>query len=344
MMDDLRAGKLKAGRQGDEQSGLDTGLAALEGLGFAEIFSFTDEKTEARSASELESSDIPIWMKEAESRSMESSETTRFLRERGYKAEEAESVLDSTTSSLDALAKLWRLAAGLDSIPTSVTTDEVREMQKEESEVLRAIFGLDDEGVHFSEDESKFDAILPITSFDPPKRYGLPSLLLLEIYVDNGIAPVYPNEPPVLAVTGGGLPEAQLRELTSRLRTRAVELSQEESGEPQIFNLVGFLGEVVDEIVEAETKELEAQKKKQAEEAAAARRKELEEERSQQDSDSALPQGAKFSTEAERQAYAKAIIAGTGHSVPAAQKKDSSKGTHFKTGVSDQKLIEDLFG
>jgi hypothetical protein len=71
-------------------------------------------------------------------------------------------------------------------------------------------------------------------------------------------------------------------------------LSVEEPGEPQIFNLVAFLGEVADEIVKAETAELDAQarlKKKQAQEAA--RRNESEVEKRQQDD--VFLQGTKFS-------------------------------------------------
>jgi hypothetical protein len=345
--DDLRGAKLKAGRQGDALSGIDTGLAALEGLAFGEesiSYVGPDDNMESRPASDMESNNNPIWMNEAESRSLESSETIQFLRARGYTAEEASSVADSATSSVDALAQLWRLAAGVDASPAAENPDEeIQEAQNEESEVLRAIFGEDDEGVQFSDDESKFDAILPVTSYEPPQRYGLPPPLLLEIYVDNGISPAYPKEPPVLALTGGGLPQVWLRELTSRLRTRAVELSVEEPGEPQIFNLVGFLGEVVDEIVKAETAELDAQarlKKKQAQEAA--RRNESEAEKRQQDD--VFLQGTKFSTEAERRAYAKAMIEGAGHSAPTQPKAAPSQPTHFKTGVSDKSLIEDLFG
>lgn len=93
---------------------------------------------------------------------------------------------------------------------------------------------------------------------------------MLEVYVDNNIAPMYPNEPPVLALVGGGFSEDRLKQLTDRVKAEAAEKAAEEPGEPQIFNLLTFVGEAAEQIVEEETAELEAAKKKRLEEQKAA--------------------------------------------------------------------------
>merc|ERR1712070_93900 len=99
---------------------------------------------------------------------------------------------------------------------------------------------------------------------------------MLEVYVDNGIASMYPNEPPVLALVGGGFSEEHLRELTDRVKAEAAEKVADEPGEPQIFNLLTFVVEAADQIVEDETAELEAAKKKRLEEQRAAATKQRE--------------------------------------------------------------------
>jgi hypothetical protein len=355
---DLQTEKHKIGRQGDKESGLDTGLAALEGLSLKSDPVHLTDPSDRMKPSQVDSnntdddSDNPIWMKESTSRMEESSETIRFLRARGYTAQEAAEVLDQSKSPVDALGKLWRSAYQKVVVVASSegegSSDEVLELRQEETEVLRAIFGEDEEGVLFDsdpEDEStlnKFDAILPITSYEPPERYELPPPLLLEIYVDNGIAPMYPHEPPVLALVGGGLPEAWLKELTRRLQLSAIERCQEEPGEPQIFTLVGYVGEEVENVIAAEADALEERRKKQHEEARAAAEAERKETAAKKHGP---PPKVTYKTEAERRAYAKDVVA-AGGGIPTASsgKKPAIGKEHYKTGVSNQSLVEDLFG
>eukprot|EP00934_Nitzschia_sp_Nitz4_P007647 Nitzschia sp. Nitz4//scaffold1_size375055//179875//181515//NITZ4_000272-RA/size375055-processed-gene-0.360-mRNA-1//1//CDS//3329541033//7637//frame0 len=353
----VQAEKKRMNQQGDDKSGLDTGLAALEELGLAqepdEIVTAPRRGGEgAAPRKKEETSDQPIWMKEAEERLEEASEVIRFLRSRGYTPEEAMSVLDVSSSPVDALARLWRMPMQQD-FPLEAA-DDALDLRREEAEVLKAIFGEGEEGVILASGEDDgsdlFDATLPITSYEPPERYGLPPPLQLEVYVDNDMAPGYPLAPPVLAVVGGGLPEEWLRELTNRLRNKTVETCLEMPGEPQIFALVGYLGEEVEAIIEEEKEEREQERKERAakarveaearrQEAAARQRKELEE----SGAISKVNKGANYSTEAERRAYAKDVVAATANQAMPAQKA-AAPTKRYNTGVSDQQLIQDLFG
>ena len=393
---DEQAMNLKGTRQGDDLSGLDTGLAQLEGLTFGDVVTHHPatgnagnihgnkaaeglDDAEQENAENADDDDHPIWMKESESRMKEKSEKIRFLRERGYCKEDVLQMIDvdSSSASLSAvqlLAKLWKSKSGTALAETSMDIDdaakeEIQDLQQQEHEVLRAIFMEDDDGVQFagksSEDEGydpatdfKFDAILPITAYEPPERYGMaPPPLLLEIYVDNGISPLYPLKgPPVLALVGGGLPEQHLQKLTDKVRNQTYEQFQEEPGEPQIFNLVGYVGEIVETILEEELNEIQKVRKQKLEElkaaAAEARRKELElkKEQGEDDTEQSQHQQGNFKSEAERRQYAKDMIAnGVGVGISEAAGKDPSSAPkktkkHYDTGVSDQKLIEDLFG
>lgn len=356
--DDLRMKRVKASRQGDDASGLDKGIAALEGLSFTTASNSrsvapTTGTTNAH-VNHLDDSNEgdtdPVWVHDANSRLLESSPRVRFLRARGYTALEAAEALAFTESRIVALQTLWRKSTSM-SLEASSSSSEItaeataQAARQEEKEVLQAIFGQDD-GVSFSNDETLFDAIFPVTSYEPPSRYGLPPPLLLEVYVDNGIAPLYPNEPPVLALVGGGLPEALIKELTNRLRVEALERSQEEPGDAQIFNLLGFVGEEVENIIEKETVELEVQRKKRLiEEKAEAevKRKNEAERTGEENSDQPPPQATLFKNEMERRAYAKEVLSKANGFVVDDSKKKPGGERYFNTGVSDQSLINDLF-
>lgn len=369
---DLTAAKHRMNRQGDEHSGIDTGLAALEGLALGggrlhePVMAKGGDRGDLKSTySNEDSTDAdPIWMKEAENRLEESSESIRFLRARGYATEHILQVLDTSKSQTDALAKLWRQSNSTgdstERFPQITQLEEgereeVLAMRHEETEVLRAIFG-EDEGAHFAAGDDGtdncdlFDAVLPITSYEAPERYGLPPPLFLEVYVDNGMAPAYPKEPPILAVSGGGLPEKWLGELTNRLRRKCIESCLEAPGEPQIFALVGYLGEEIVSVIEEESEVLEQQRQKRLQEARAAaeerRRLAAEALRKEQEAmgvTASINKGANYTTEAERRAYAKDVVAATGNQ-EFPSKAIPTAGKHYNTGVSDQQLIKDLFG
>mmetsp|Transcript_34548 Transcript_34548/g.74932 ORF Transcript_34548/g.74932 Transcript_34548/m.74932 type:complete len:528 (-) Transcript_34548:80-1663(-) len=336
--DDIDASKIRATRQGDGQSGLDGGLAALEGLSLAPA-SVDNKDSDAKESMELEP-DEPQWAKEEKTRQGEPSEDVRFLRERGHSAPEATAAWDTTRSRIVALRKLYFEGDEVET-PSAGVPDNVTEARREEKEVLVAIFGEDDAATFTDmENEDSLDLVLPVTAYEPPGRYEDPPPLLLEVYVDNGIAPLYPNEPPVLALVGGGLPEARLRQLTDRLRAEAMGRAKEEGGEPQIFNLIAFVAEEAENIIEEETAELEVERKKRRDEERAAKAAAAEK---RKESSSSNPAG--FTSDAERRAYAKDIVA-AGNYVKVeddGKKKTKNSGKKYDTGVSDQSLINDMF-
>jgi hypothetical protein len=347
--DDQRTTKIRATRQGGEDSGLDFALAALEGVSYAALPAPADATTDADGTEPTIKGNAPIWIHEANSRSLEDNPDIRFLRARGYDSLEAADAVNRCGSRIVALQSLWR-AHATDTDMASLASDstiiaEAAEVRQEEREVLQAIFGEDD-GVVFSDDETLFDAIFPISSYEPPARYELPPRLLLEIFVDNGIAPQYPmNEPPVLALVGGGLPEALLKELTNRLRVDALERSKEEPGDPQIFNLLALVAEEAEKIVEEETAELKLKKKIQAEEEAEQYKKAQAERRKEQAGP--LPSDSTaFKSEQERRSYAKDVMS-KANCLPVDDNKTKKEGGEKffdTTGVSDKDLINDLFG
>jgi hypothetical protein len=365
ILEALQMEKIKAKREGDEQSGLDQGLAALEGTATAthsHSHRADHNHSEQDATENLKKEDNPAWIEDAISRSLEPSLDVRFLRERGYTALQATNTLDmsatealemSQQSKLVALKHLW-LGTSTESSSVQADADPetvaaMLEARQEEIEVLKAIFGED--GVTFPDDEILFDSVFPITSYEPPSRYGpSPPILQLEVYVDNGIALLYPNEPPVFALVGGGLPETLIRILTDRLRADVLERCQDMPGEPHIFNATSFLLEQVEEIIEQETVDLEALRKKRlADTKAQADKKRKEEaaslrlERAEEAQASA--EALAFRTEADRRSYAKDVIAKVGATKAEEITKKSSVGEkRYNTGVDDKKLINDLFG
>jgi hypothetical protein len=343
--EDLRSGRMKASRTGDDESGIDKGLAALEGLSF-DTTSYIEPMTTTDAAGNAgvqitKKVDGPVWIDEAESRSTEPSPNVRFLRARGYN-NYVDAGLNVSKSRIVELRTLWHSTSLALPSPTSDSTlAEAVEARQEEKEVLVAIYGEDD-GVVLSEDETVFDSIFPITSYEPPYRYGSsPPPLLLEVYVDDDIAPMYPYEPPVLALVGGGMPEALLKELTNRLRAEVLERCTEEPGDPQMFNLLAFVGEEVEKIIKEETVELDAKRKERlAEEKAEAERErkaEAAEKKLEDPSESTL-----FKSDADRRAYAKEVISKVSLKVSDNEKKPETK--RFDTGVTNESLIKDLFG
>eukprot|EP00531_Pseudo-nitzschia_arenysensis_P018362 CAMPEP_0116135496 /NCGR_PEP_ID=MMETSP0329-20121206/11219_1 /TAXON_ID=697910 /ORGANISM="Pseudo-nitzschia arenysensis, Strain B593" /LENGTH=568 /DNA_ID=CAMNT_0003630295 /DNA_START=52 /DNA_END=1755 /DNA_ORIENTATION=+ len=223
VLNDLRGIKAKANRQGDDLSGIESGLAALEGLvlgsnggGFTGGAPPPQHSNKNQNDEEEDDmSHLPIWQQEANERlASPTSERVRFFLARGYTVEEI-SACETTRGPLSAtLAKLW---AGQESQATTATTSlvadsdllaQIYESRNEEKEVLEAIYGEDDH-VKFGwrnetnsddqdsdededdEDPSKpfyFDSIIPVPGYEPPPRYEYPPPLLLEIYVDHGVS------------------------------------------------------------------------------------------------------------------------------------------------------------
>jgi len=353
IQEDINMSAIKATRQGDQSSGLDVGLAALENLSFAPAAVTSSRATNTDASDEQNDDsgpDDPLWVQEMNSRQLETSDEIRFLRERGYTASEAKAAYGATKSRVGALRKLYLGEAAGDTASVADVPEEVVQTRLEEKEVLLAMYGEDEEAVFSDKDnEAALDVAIPITTYEAPERYDGPPPLMLEIFVDNNIAPLYPNEPPVLALVGGGLPEARLRELTNRLRKEAQERIQEEPGDPQIFNLMTFAGEEVENIIREETADIEAalRARMEAQKKALALQRAAETE--EQKKEAATAPGGAFATEAERRAYAMDVAAKGGTFAKVVEDDGNTpapaKGKKFyNTGVSDQDLINDLFG
>jgi hypothetical protein len=343
--DDIRAGKKKASQMGDDDSGMDRGLAALDGLSFAPTNTSCSNQNPTAIAGTTNTIKAggPVWVDEAERRSLERSYNVRFLRARGYDYVDAMDDPNISKSPIVELKNLWYSDTSVSPpcSPSDSITAEAAEARLEEKEVLMAILEKD---IFGEDDETGFDAIVPITSYEPPSRYGSPPPLLLEVYVDDSIAPLYPYEPPVLALVGGGMPETLLKELTNRLRVKVFECCKEDPGEPQIFSLLSFIGEEVEKIIEQETVELDVKRKKRLEEEKAEaerkRKAEADERKMDQASESTL-----YKNDAERRAYAKEVISKVSLKVSDNEKKQEVKPVkRYNNGVSDEALVKDMFG
>eukprot|EP00956_Cyclotella_meneghiniana_P024493 scaffold49246_cov37-Cyclotella_meneghiniana.AAC.1 len=361
ILDDLKSAKLKGSRQGDDASGLDAGLEALEGISFG-----SSSKTSTNGIYQENGSTTtdkrPLWVQEEELRQREPLKNVRFLRERGYTSSEATVACggignnnSSAASKMYALKQLYNSSSSNETVASSSderiveVPEDIVQARIEEKEVLVSMFGFadddDEAAARFSnlEDENALDVVLPVTAYVPPGRYDFPPPLMLEVYVDNNIAPLYPNEPPVLAVVGGGLPEARLKELTRRIQKEALDRAKDELCEPQIFNLLAFVGEAAEIIVQEETAELEEEQKRilETEKAAAAEARKEAQKRHQSSE-------AKFTSEAERRAFAKEVAAKAATGKPVSKDDDEKKKTgaskyYAGSGVNDRDLCKDLF-
>jgi len=228
VLSDLRGTKAKANRQGDALSGLESGLAALEGLVFVSSPSSaiagapdhkpnnTNENNNENDGAPEDLSHLPVWQREANDRLENSSkESVRFYLARGYTLKE---IQEATTKEKDidgsmpisvTLSRLWaRLAT---TRPSDVNDDVdlsalMYEARNEEKDVLEAIYGEDDHVQFGWRDDNEsdgnqsddadvdlskpfsFDSIIPVPGYAPPLRYEYPPPLLLEIYVDHGVS------------------------------------------------------------------------------------------------------------------------------------------------------------
>ena len=168
---DIKSTKLKMNRQGDDQSGLDTGLLALEELniggasaGGEHHHQRQDHPSSNGDDDDAKEDNRPLWMIEAESRieessssSSSSSTTIEFLRARGYTLDEVQAIVDENPqiTQVEALKQLWQRQHDTSSPPTDVDESTIIEQRQEETEVLRAIFGEDDDGVTFAADDEQ---------------------------------------------------------------------------------------------------------------------------------------------------------------------------------------------
>lgn len=351
VLEDLKSNKLKAGRQGDASSGIDQGVAALESLRLSgDVIPHTEHHpvTSTGGGDEtISSSSEPCWIRETNQRQSEPNSIIKFMHERGYSTIDG-STIDPSSSTQINLQTHWKMLKAGDEalLTTHMSDEEITQARIEERQVLQAIFA---DEVKFpsppnNQEEEEcplLNATFPITSYEPPDRYGLPPPLVLEVYVDGKEYCRYPETPPVLALRGGGLPESLLHKLTIQLRTEALQKCVDEPSDPQLFNLVTFVGEQVEIVIEEETMELAqiAQKLKQErmvkQRATAAKL--------QENGDDATP--TQFRSEHDRRAYAQQVLEKGAKITSTTTKSSSTSGSkkYYNSGISDQSLIDDLF-
>lgn len=373
----------KLTRQGDDQSGIDKGVAALSSLVLGDpipigITNFDNRQPEGvvpnpgDSPYESSSEEVPVWKHEynANDRDYADNEMALFLLERGYPRSSVDEVMKQarTASNIKALHTLWDGLGNDEELrpEMEVDADELRASRQEEREVLDAIFGDDIEwmatGSRECEIETKLmlDSSVPITTYDPPERYyhesDPPPELRLEIYVSPTMYP-FANDGPILALVGGGIPQKYLHNMTQQLRKEALtKAKEEEPGMPYLFTLISFVGEMWEPVVEGEG----ADATKIKEETRKARLRALREHQLEQaklhakSEEIGLPpvdttHTGKFASEHERRAYAASVVAKSNSGRPVDNhsknaKPVTSKGkAYYEAGVSDISLIEDLF-
>jgi len=375
---DRQAMAHKETRQGDEQSGLDQGMAALESLALgdgglkvtAAAYSSSDPSSKSKRNDE-DTEDTPIWHQQStkDEQDYNNNETAIFLLERGYPRSSVDKVKEK--KNLQALQQLWSELGDYSTASQEVDADELMSAREEEREVLDAIFGEDIEWFmdpeSNSQDTTILDASVPITTYEPPQRYFMgsepPPELRLEIYLANSHYP-FCHSPPLLALVGGGIPQEYLLKMTQQLYQEAIlKATEEEPGDPQLFTLITHVGEIWEAVVEEEG----IAAAKAEEEARQARLKAIREQQAEMSLEagaddpttaSSAHQGAgipNFTSEQERRAYAASIIAKSRHGVQVTTTSSSTKvddtvaatakqgKKYYNTGVSDASLVEDLF-
>lgn len=164
VLHDLRGQKSKSNQMGDNKSGLDSGLAALEGLALGSgggrntsamgIHHNTNsnDNSDDDDDDEEDMSHLPIWERQANKRlERQPLEIVRFLMARGYTPKEIKEIIANDEGEGDAsvpfsvtLSKLWsRQAEPRETVEEDLSA-MMYEARNEEKEVLEAIYGEDD--------------------------------------------------------------------------------------------------------------------------------------------------------------------------------------------------------
>ena len=127
-------------------------------------------------------------------------------------------------------------------------------------------------------------------------------------------------------------------------------MAQEEEGEPKLFALITWVGEIWESILEEEAAATSTALEEAAQKEKAARLEAEQKARAAAAAKNAQQQHTSeqktFATERERRDYAIKMAAGasTGGTAGDSGKKGPSKGKQFyKTGVSDDELIKECF-
>eukprot|EP00977_Amphora_coffeiformis_P017682 scaffold5865_cov186-Amphora_coffeaeformis.AAC.9 len=332
---DRRTMAQKETRQGDEQSGLDRGLAGLESLALGkggDGMEFTDplhsrttsddpfSPTRRGGDNDEDSEDIPLWRQQStkDEQDYPNDETAIFLLERGYPRSSVDKVKQKN-NNFQALQQLWNELGDYSAAPSDIDAEELQALRQEEREVLDAIFGEDIEWFMDPEtpdsnpkNSTILDASVPITTYEPPARFFVgsepPPELRLEIYLAHSQYPL---------------------------------------GDPQLFTLISHVGEIWEAVVqeegvaaakaekEARQARLEAMRQQQAEAAAEAA---ADLTTTASAVEAGLGPTIKYTSEQERRAYAASIVAKAKQGMAATNSSSSAnearKGKKFyNTGV-----------
>jgi len=263
--EDRRAIRIRGSQQGDQNSGLDQGIVALESLNLqADTFGDQGVVVTGDGEDQKITEYIPVWQQELDQyeKDFPDNEVAIFLLERGYERAEFGSYLRKGADPVSILATLWKQLGNHKVSEADVDSDEyIASARQEERDVLDAIFG--EEAEWLGDDQSNcLDSSVPITAYEPPRRYwtgsSAPPELRLEIYMLGSNYP-YCKSPPVLALVGGGLPQSCLKEMTKLLYEEAVRrATEEEPGDPQLFTLISHAAEIWEDVVNAEGEALKA--------------------------------------------------------------------------------------
>jgi hypothetical protein len=339
----------KQSRQGDELSGIDQGVAALESLALGDsyhnsvppVYGDTGRGGENSSAvlygasHERDSVFVPLWKREYDSDEQEygDNEMALFLLKRGYPRSSVDDVVrrSTPTTILDSLQNAWSALGGQNVQMTSLSQDDIDAgelfaSRQEEKEVLEAIFGDDIDWIVSSNDEGQLnghkilDSCVPVTTYEPPERYFVgsdpPPDLLLEIYASPTAYP-FGGQCPIFALVGGGIPQEYLHKMTLQLHSEAAsKAAEEEPGSPLLFTLITFVGEIWQSIVEAEGS-ASAKADEEARKARIEAQRRRQQDQAKMDNEfgnstTSPPRpttAAKFATERERRAYAASVVA-----------------------------------
>jgi hypothetical protein len=368
---------MKQTRQGDEQSGIDKGVAALEGLALGDRVVYHGPTSHnggngrgpgAVHNVDNDVEDLPVWKQEYKQDEQDyNDDMALFLLERGYPRSSVDEILKNARpkTNVEALSKLWNALDGNDGAtkPSEVDEEELLATRQEEREVLDAIYGEDmdwfstiEEGTEAAPEDARYllDSSVPITTYTAPDRYisqdDPPPELRLEIYTSLTHYPL-DGSPPILAILGGGIPKEYLHKLTQQLRQEALEKAAEEGpGSPLLFSLITHFTEICEIVVEEEG----AASAKAQQEARQARLKALREQEkaamlaeSNDDSTASNKLPTKFASEEARRAYAASVIAQNANGLPKSDLKTTSKAKgreYYDKGISNKDLIDDLFG
>jgi hypothetical protein len=189
-----------------------------------------------------------LWLAEAETRANEPNGDVRWLRHRGYTADEARTALDAGAGATGQESKHISIAQLCTRQPVdggSVSPDiavALKTERKMERRILKEFYG---EDVFIALEGEDIAVVVP--GFKPPSPDAPP--LVVEIYIDVIAERGYPgDEIPLIAVKGGGLLEDEIWTITTGL----VEIAEDNIDIGTfIGDLIWFANNTAKELIDA---------------------------------------------------------------------------------------------